>query len=217
MLDDGEARRLLLDAAGRCIVRRGDTQIRMAEVAEEAGVVRSTVYRYFPARDDLVLGLVLMRIDAALDKLARSLRFPNDAAKCIPRMVLVPVDSVAGNPLNEALFATESAALSTVLELGSEQIVDVIGVHYGSLFERWQAAGQMYPDLDPRELARALRETRRRRENCSNAPPRPAIRAASATWPRSAAAPARRPARRVRANCCRRPRRPMPKRNISSG
>jgi TetR/AcrR family transcriptional regulator len=154
LLDDDEARRLLLDAAGRCIVRRGDTQIRMAEVAEEAGVVRSTVYRYFPTRDELVLGLVLLRIDAALAKQVRSMRSPDDPKSSLRRMVLVPVDSVAGNPLNEALFASESTALSTVLELGSEQIVDAIGIHFGPSFERWQADGRMYPDLDRREVAR---------------------------------------------------------------
>ena len=154
LLDDDEARRLLLDAASRCIVRRGNTQIRMAEVAQEAGVVRSTVYRYFPGREDLVLGLVLMRIDAALAALVASLRHPGDATKCLPKMVLGPADSVVGNPLNEALFATESVALSTVLEVGSEQIVDAIVQHYGALFDRWQADGGMYPDLDHREVAR---------------------------------------------------------------
>jgi hypothetical protein len=56
--------------------------------------------------------------------------------------------------LNEALFAGESTALATVLELGSEQIVDVIGNHFGPLLERWQADGGMYPDLDRREVAR---------------------------------------------------------------
>ena len=33
------------------------TDARMAEVAEEAGVARSTVYRYFQSRDDLIIGL----------------------------------------------------------------------------------------------------------------------------------------------------------------
>ena len=104
MADD--ARERILAAAGRCIERRGDTQIRMAEVADDAGLVRSTVYRYFPTRDDLLLGLILMRIDAALARLVRSLRRPDDPRRCIPRMVLVPVDSVDGDPLNEALFAS---------------------------------------------------------------------------------------------------------------
>jgi TetR/AcrR family transcriptional regulator len=152
MADDARLR--ILDAAGRCIERRGDTQIRMAEVADDAGVVRSTVYRYFPTRDELLLGLVLTRIDAALARLVRSLRRPDDPRRCIPRMVLVPVDSVDGDPLNEALFASASTALSAALELGSEQIVDVVIGHYEPLFAKWQAAGEMYPDLDRREVAR---------------------------------------------------------------
>ena len=152
MADDARLR--ILDAAGRCIERRGDTQIRMAEVADDAGVVRSTVYRYFPTRDELLLGLVLMRIDAALARLVRSLRRPDDPRRCIPRLVLVPVDSVDGDPLNEALFASASTALSAALELGSEEIVDVVIAHYEPLFANWQAAGEMYPDLDRREVAR---------------------------------------------------------------
>ncbi|MCP9271346.1 TetR/AcrR family transcriptional regulator [Mycolicibacterium arenosum] len=152
MSDD--ARDRILAAAGRCIVARGDTQIRMAAVADEAGVVRSTVYRYFPTRDDLLLALVLVRIDAALARLVRSLKRPDDPRRCIPRMVLVPVGSVAGDALNEALFASESTALSAALELGSEQIVDVVSAHYDALFAMWQDSGDMYPDLDRREVAR---------------------------------------------------------------
>jgi TetR/AcrR family transcriptional regulator len=144
----------ILNSAGRCIVRRGDTQIRMAEVAEDAGVVRSTVYRYFPSRDDLLLGLLLVRMDAALARLVSSLRHRNDPAHCLRRMVLVPVGSVDGDPLNEALFSSESAALTSALELGSEEIVDLIVRHYGVVFARWQADGLMYDDLDHRDVAR---------------------------------------------------------------
>ncbi|MBJ7337704.1 TetR/AcrR family transcriptional regulator [Mycolicibacterium sp.] len=152
MVDD--PRRRILDAAGRCIERRGDTQIRMAEVADDAGMVRSTVYRYFPSRDELLLGLVLMRIDSALARLVQSLRHREDPRRCLPRMVLAPVTSVDGDALNEALFASESTALSAALELGSEQIVDVVIAHYQPLFAGWQASGDMYPDLDGREAAR---------------------------------------------------------------
>ena len=157
MADD--ARERILAAAGRCIERRGDTQIRMAEVADDAGLVRSTVYRYFPTRDDLLLGLVLMRIDAALARLVRSLRRPDDPRRCIPRMVLVPVDSVDGDPLNEAMFASESTALAGALELGTERIVDLTIAHYEPLFSKWQADGEMYPDLDRREVARWIHTT----------------------------------------------------------
>jgi len=156
LLDDQEARRRLLDAASNCIVRRGNTQIRMAEVADEAGVVRSTVYRYFSSRDELLLALLLLRIDHALEALVGSLTDPDDAVRSIPELMMGPVGSIPGNPLNEALMSSESTALTTALEIGSEQIVDVILRHYGRLFERWQASGQLHGDLDRRETARWL-------------------------------------------------------------
>lgn len=151
LLDDDEARRLLLDAAARCIARRGNTQFRMAEVADEAGVVRSTVYRYFASRDELLLGLLLVRTDAALATFVRGLDNPQDAAQSIPDLILGPLASVDGNPLNEALFATESTAVNSAIQAGAEPVVDVLMRHYGPLLRDWQAAGQLQPDLNLRE------------------------------------------------------------------
>ena len=156
ILDDEEARRRILDAAGRCIVRRGNTQFRVGEVADEAGVSRSTVYRYFPGRDDVLLGLLLMRIDNALGELVRSLPAPDDPVRSVPEMVLARVESVDGNPLNEALFAAESTAVATALEKGSEPIVELLLRHYEPLLNRWRLAGRLYDDLDPRSIVQWL-------------------------------------------------------------
>jgi AcrR family transcriptional regulator len=159
ILDDEEARRRILDAAGRCIVRRGNTQFRMGEVSDEAGVSRSTVYRYFPGRDDVLLGLMLMRVDNALAELVRSLPAPDDPARSVPEMVLARVESVNGNPLNEALFAAESTAVATALEKGSAPIVELLLRHYGPLLNRWKLAGRLYDDLDPRSIVQWLNTT----------------------------------------------------------
>lgn len=159
ILDDEEARRRLLDAAGRCIVRRGDAQIRMAEVADEAGVSRSTVYRYFPNRDEVLLGLMLARVDTALGDVVGSLPHPDDPVRSLPQMVLARVESVAGNSLNEALFAAESTAVPTALEIGSEPIVEVLLRHYGPLLQRWQEAGTLHADLDSRSIVQWLNTT----------------------------------------------------------
>src|SRR6202000_1917404 len=159
ILDDDEARRRLLDAAGRCIVRRGNAQIRMAEVADEAGVSRSTLYRYFPNRDEVLLGLMLGRVDTALSELVRSLRHPDDPVRSLPEMVLARVQSVDGNPLNEALFAAESTAVATALDKGSEPIVELLLRHYGPLLNRWKLAGRLYEDLDARSVVQGLHTT----------------------------------------------------------
>jgi AcrR family transcriptional regulator len=159
ILDDEEARRLLLDAASRCIVRRGNSQIRMAEVADEAGVSRSTLYRYFPGRDEVLLGLMLMRVDKALGDLVRSLPNPDDPVHSLPEMVLARVESVEGDPLNEALFAAESTAVAAALEMGSQPIVEVLLRHYEPLLQRWKRAGRLYDDLDPASTVQWLNTT----------------------------------------------------------
>jgi TetR/AcrR family transcriptional regulator len=159
IFDDEEARRRLLEAAGRCIVRRGNAQIRMAEVADEAGVSRSTLYRYFSNRDEVLLGLMLARADTALGDLVRSLRHPDDPVRSLPEMVLARVESVEGNPLNEALFAAESTAVPTALEMGSEPIVKVLLAHYEPLLRRWKQAGRLYADLDPRSIVEWIHTT----------------------------------------------------------
>lgn len=154
VLDDEEARRRLLDAAARCIVRRGDAQFRMAEVADEAGVARSTVYRYFATRGDLILGLLLSRLEPALDAVVRALPDPDDAARSLPELILQPIALVEGSPLNEALFSPESRPFVTALELSSEPLVDASLRHYGPLLRQWQQAGQLHRDLDLRETIR---------------------------------------------------------------
>ncbi len=159
ILDDEEARRRILDAAGRCIAHRGNTQFRMGEVADEAGVSRSTVYRYFPGRDDVLLGLILKRVDHALGELVRSLAAPDDPVRSVPEMVLARVESVDGDPLNEALFAAESTAVATALEKGSEPIVETLLRHYQPLLDRWKSAGRLHADLDPRSVVQWLHTT----------------------------------------------------------
>jgi TetR/AcrR family transcriptional regulator len=154
ILDDDEARRRLIEAAGRCIVRRGDAQFRVAEVADEAGVARSTVYRYFATREDLLIGLMVTRTDVALAKVVWSLPHPEDAARSIPELILEPIGLVDGNPLNEALFSPASRPFISALELSSEALVDAPLRQFGPLFDRWKSDGQLHAELDVRETVR---------------------------------------------------------------
>lgn len=152
--DDDEARRRLVEAAARCIVRRGDAQIRMAEVADEAGVARSTLYRYFATRADLIVGMLIARAEPALESVVRSLRDPDDAATSLPDLILEPIGMVEGNPLNEALYSPASSAGVSAIQLGSEAMNDVAIRHFAPLLERWQGAGQLHADLDVPETIR---------------------------------------------------------------
>jgi AcrR family transcriptional regulator len=152
--DDDEARRRLLAAAGRCIVRRGSARVSLTQVADEAAVTRSTVYRYFATRDDLVLDLIVSRIDTAIEVVVASLPDPQDAARSLREIILRSIGMVEPDPLNAALFSEQSHALVSALELGSERVVDAYLVRLGPLLEGWQSGRKLHPDLDIRETVR---------------------------------------------------------------
>ena len=48
----------ILAAARRCYLNKGIAATGMKEVAAATGVARSTLYRYFPGRDELLIATV---------------------------------------------------------------------------------------------------------------------------------------------------------------
>lgn len=146
--DEGEATHLLLEAAGRCIERRGSTRISMGEVAEEAGVTRSTLYRYFPSKVDLVKELLLSRAEGFVSASAAALPEPDNAAASLSSMILQPIEIARTSALSIALFAPESEGIAVSVEMESDAVFDIAMRHYGPVLARWQASGQLYEDLE---------------------------------------------------------------------
>ena len=103
---------------------------------------------------------MLMRVDNALADLgALAARLRTTRFGQCRKMVLARVESVNGNPLNEALFAAESTAVAAALEKGSAPIVELLLRHYGPLLVRWKSAGRLYDDLDPGSVVQWLHTT----------------------------------------------------------
>ena len=51
--DDAEARKRIIDAALRLVDQRGAAQTTVSDIADELGITRRTVYRYFAGTDEL--------------------------------------------------------------------------------------------------------------------------------------------------------------------
>lgn len=126
----------------------------MDDVAAEAQVSRATVYRYFASREELILGVMMSRMDQALDVVVRSLRAPDNARQSIPDFILKAGSLAYSGDVNEALFSPDSRSLVTSLEMTAEPIVEGLSRHLGPLLQRWQEDGQLYPELDLQDTVR---------------------------------------------------------------
>jgi AcrR family transcriptional regulator len=73
-------REAILDAAYALFAERGYDATRMEEIAERAEVGTSTLYRYFPTKDELVIGPLALRGQMAEALLSRPADEPLDIA-----------------------------------------------------------------------------------------------------------------------------------------
>ncbi|NLU83441.1 TetR/AcrR family transcriptional regulator [Rhodococcus sp. HNM0569] len=95
--DDAEASRRIVATAVDLISRTG-SQIGIADVAESLGVIRQTVYRYFPSADALMRAAGIASVDAFLDRLARHVHGLTDPVEAMTEAVIFTLDEVRRTP-----------------------------------------------------------------------------------------------------------------------
>ncbi|MRH88161.1 TetR family transcriptional regulator [Nocardia sp. SYP-A9097] len=107
---DEEASRRIVAAAVELIGRTG-SEISIADVAESLGVIRQTVYRYFPSADALMRASAIASVDGFLDRLTEVVRGLRDPVEATTEAVVFTLTGIDSTPhLGILLTATYSAA-----------------------------------------------------------------------------------------------------------
>ena len=144
---EAEARERIVGAAMRCVDRYGPGKTGLSDVADELGVTRQTVYRYFAGTDDLLAAVARSAADGYLDGLARHLAQVTDPAGAVIEALAFTIERLP-----------EERYLGVLLTSGrffaGVTSPEAVGFA-GSLLERtavdWEKAGYGRAELD--ELA----------------------------------------------------------------
>lgn len=112
-----EARRRLLDAARRVVEKVGLSKAALSDVAEDAGVTRQTVYRYFANTEDLFLSAAALASGGFHERLrARALKKTNLAERMVECLVFaireIPKDPHLATLVSSGQSFTLAEALS---------------------------------------------------------------------------------------------------------
>ncbi|MEL6678838.1 MAG: TetR family transcriptional regulator [Pseudomonadota bacterium] len=79
-----QRRQVILDSAARVLARKGLADTSLNAIAQEAGVVKSGLYRYFESREEILLRLLISDLEAMVETLEETVTGPT------------PVEDLAG-------------------------------------------------------------------------------------------------------------------------
>ena len=113
----------ILLAARRCYLRDGFQGTGMKEVAAEAGIARSTLYRYFPNRDDLLVATVKRDMEAFNSRLGKKLAKFSAPEDMLVEGLILAIRELPRQPLLRVVFASEEDSRARRVVWGSDVIV----------------------------------------------------------------------------------------------
>ena len=136
---DEDASRRIVEAAVE-LIGRTSSEISIGDVAESLGVIRQTVYRYFPSADALMRAAAIASVDGYLDRLTTHVSGIEDPVEAMTEGVLYTLTQVHRTPhLGILLTSTNSSLHPEGLTSQEAQAFgmaminrfDVDWVHYG--------------------------------------------------------------------------------------
>ncbi|MGH3726174.1 MAG: TetR/AcrR family transcriptional regulator [Mycobacterium sp.] len=145
---DEEASGRIVTAAVKLIGETGKA-VSLAEVAAELGVIRQTVYRYFPTAEALMHAASIASVDGFLDRLTDIVRGITDPADALTEGVLYTLEEVKRTP-HLGIMMSEPYAHSHTSDMTSDE-AQAFGLRMLSRFDvEWDQYG--YDDVAKREL-----------------------------------------------------------------
>ncbi|OXM19179.1 TetR family transcriptional regulator [Rhodococcus erythropolis] len=137
--NDEDASRRIVEAAVE-LIGRTSSEISIGDVAESLGVIRQTVYRYFPSADALMRAAAIASVDGYLDRLTTHVSGTEDPVEAMTEGVLYTLTQVHRTPHLGILLTSTNTSLhpegltsQEAQAFGMAMInrFDVDWVHYG--------------------------------------------------------------------------------------
>ena len=140
--DSDFAREQILNAALICYQKYTYQNTRMEQIAAEAKVSRTTVYRHFQNRDEVALGVIFRELYGVLDIIRAQVTTESSFAVFIVETLVIADARIRSTALLEIIMR-ESGILMERIKTYSSEVVSVVGVYFRARFDMAKAAGEL--------------------------------------------------------------------------
>jgi AcrR family transcriptional regulator len=110
MTNEEDIQKTILQAAKQCYLHYGVEKTGMQDIAREAKLARSTIYRYYPTADDLLLALISTEMQVMNRELSKKLARFERPEDVIVEGVVIALKAIPQHPLLSQVFAGDSSS-----------------------------------------------------------------------------------------------------------
>jgi AcrR family transcriptional regulator len=150
--DSLSGREQILDAALRCYASEGVIKTTVEHVAREAKVSRTTVYRYFKNRDEVLSAVVLRESMQILQAMQLQLAHIDDLVEFLVEGMVYCLVEAPKMPLYPYGFGEEGAVLTSRLSISSQEVLALGLEIIRPFYERAMQRGVLRASVEPVSL-----------------------------------------------------------------
>lgn len=145
--DEDAAREMLLDAAEQCFNRFGASRTSIEDVARLAKVSRSTVYRYFEGRNELLAAIYMRESAAVFERVKVLMAEPGTFAERVVRVTARAINALRSGRYLPSLFNADGAVTSSQAIIASKMFYDAGCNLMQPFFDEAKSRGELPTDL----------------------------------------------------------------------
>jgi AcrR family transcriptional regulator len=136
-----DTRERILEAAYACVARWGLSKTSVEDVAKEADLSRSTLYRYFPGgRDELIGAVIGWEHDRFFARLYEAVRDATSLEEVMERGLVFAHRSIAEHEVLQRVLTTEPELLLPQLTVKNERTLLLVAGFLAPYLERHRLA-----------------------------------------------------------------------------
>ncbi len=139
----------VIAAARQCYLARGIAATGMAEVAAAAGMARSSLYRHFPGRDEVLVAVIRREMEELNEVIGAALVEYSEPPDMLVEGLLLALREIPARPLLRAVFASDEDARARRAVWTSRAIVTFGEELMSGVIEPALAAGLLQTRVAP--------------------------------------------------------------------
>ncbi|MFN8040076.1 MAG: TetR/AcrR family transcriptional regulator [Acidimicrobiales bacterium] len=147
-------RERLVDAAEAIVREKGPAALRLDSVAEAAGLHRSSVYRYFGSKEDLLTAVVARASMRVRRKVVRKLGRDAPLERFLTEGLAMALAELVTDPLQQSLMSPSASA--AMARAGGKALTSGIRPMVDPVFEAAAEQGMLRPGVTPEDASRWL-------------------------------------------------------------